>query len=169
MKHNKQSRKYIEFNNKVETSWNTLIVLIGFACIVTTYLYTCILEQEYIDMHTATAYAMEEVEQPKVIQIITTAEHNKEQEKEVILDKLYKCESMGHATIVGDGGDSLGWYQWQKESLEEVMQQELTDAEYHAIATDFEQSRKWTKYAYFELGQTWRWKICTYKINNGLI
>jgi hypothetical protein len=168
MKHNKNSRKLIQFNNKVQTSWNTLIVLVGFAFIVAIYLYTCVLEQEYIDMHTEVAYAAEEVE-PKVIQIITTTEYNKEQNKEVILDKLYKCESMGHATIVGDGGDSLGWYQWQKESLEEVMQQELTDAEYHAIATSFEQSRKWAEYAYFELGQTWRWKTCTYKINNGLI
>lgn len=166
MKHIIKSRKGIEFNRKAPTSWNTLIVLVGFAFILVIYLYTCIKEQEYIEKAYAEEISQEEA-QPKVILIETVQENNKRKEKEVFLDKLYMCESEGIATVWGDSGKSLGWYQWQKESLEDVMGQELTDEEYYAIATDFEQSRKWAKHAYFELGQWWRWVNCTNKIKAG--
>jgi hypothetical protein len=156
-----------KYNQKIKTSWYTLAHLTVFTFIVGVYLVTSILNDTQI-VHTQIVEASEPIEiaKPKVVQIITDTEYKKQQEPEIFLDKLYICESRGEQYAVGDGGDSLGWYQWQYESLQDVMGQKITVEEYHRIAYNFEESRRWAKKAIFEDGQWWRWFNCTNKINN---
>lgn len=86
--------------------------------------------------------------------------------RESKLQKLMMCESSGRGTIMGDNGDSSGYYQWQKPSLEDVMSVHygervaLTHDQWISVSQNYEEAHYWTYYAIYELNQGWRWHNC---------
>lgn len=86
--------------------------------------------------------------------------------REIELKELMYCESGGYYKAVGDGGDSHGYYQWQKPSLEEVIGQKLTQEQYIAIARNYEEIHNITYETVYEKNQRWRWANCFKKIAN---
>ena len=82
--------------------------------------------------------------------------------QEAHLNRLMHCESSGNGYAQGDAGESNGWYQWKKPSLEHVMgvhngeKIELTWEQYWNIVTNYEEAHYWTRYAYYDLNlQRW--------------
>lgn len=131
------------------------------------YSFTYAKEIEYVAQATEASEALETApEAPKVVQIITTQEYEKEQHRQSVLAQLRHCESGNNDFAVGDGGASIGSYQWQKETLEHKLGRKMTYDEYYAYVTDYERIHALTYKTYFEDGETWRWKNCTLKINS---
>lgn len=176
MKYNKMKYKQIDgqyigcidFSKRPQTSWSTLLVLIVVSTLIGGQMLAFSNNDRFLG-YTPVVYADSSHERGDWAtyesNVVTYTENSEYEEQEAILAKLRDCESTDGTHMVGDSGDSLGWYQWQKESLEEVMGEDLTQAQYESIALNFEESHYWTRYAYFDLDQTWRWKICTAKIN----
>lgn len=159
------TKKFISFNNQAPTAYQTLIVLAAFAFIVGTYVFTYAKEIEYVLEQEA------KTEEPRIrkeVQIVTTSEFEKEENRQAFLADLRQCESQGNDHIVGDGGDSVGVYQWQKPTLEEKLGRALTYDEYYSIVTDYDRIHDLTYKTYFEDGESWRWKNCTLKIKGTL-
>ena len=148
MRYNKKKKK---------AAWGSVVLIIAAGI----FLSVQILELAKLaqQTHTVTEYVYTESQPADDVE----TQYDRE---ERILAALMQCESSGLSTAVGDSGDSIGYYQWQKPSLEEVMGQKLTYDQYYAIATNFEEIHYWTRHAYFELGQTWRWVNCHTKINS---
>lgn len=167
MKHN---NKFISFNNQAPTAWNTLIVLIAGFAILLTYTYTYAKENEYVlESQTKPAETAEiKREAPKTVQIITTTEYEAEKTKQAFLADLRECESTNYDHAIGDSGDSVGSYQWQKPTLEDKLGRKLTYNEYYDIATNYEEIHALTYKTYFEDGERWRWYNCTIKIKGTL-
>lgn len=82
-----------------------------------------------------------------------------------LLDKLLSCESGGQQFIEGDGGKSIGYYQWQHETLEDILGYKMSYEEYYSIVTDYEQIHKITYMTIFQKDESWRWRNCWNKIN----
>ncbi len=158
-----KQNKFIEYNNQAPTAWNTLIVLIAGFAILLTYTYTYAKETEYV-------LEQKPIQQKeaRVVQIITTSEYEKEKEKQAFLADLRECESSNYDHAIGDGGDSVGSYQWQKPTLEDKLGRSLTYNEYYEIVTDYERIHDLTYKTYFEDGERWRWYNCTIKIKGTL-
>lgn len=89
----------------------------------------------------------------------------REQQRNEFLDKLRWCESRNKDRAVGDGGASIGPFQFQKPTLEDYLGYKVSYQEYYSIVTDIEKIRPITYDIYFNKGETWRWKICRDKIN----
>ena len=157
--------KLISFNNEAPTAYQTLIVLTAFAFIVGTYVFMYAKETEYVLEQKGIA---EEPRIQKEVKIITTSEFEKEETRQTFLADLRECESQGNNHAVGDGGDSIGSYQWQKATLEDKLGRALTYDEYYSIVTDYDRIHDLTYDTYFEDGESWRWKNCTLKIKGTL-
>ena len=82
-----------------------------------------------------------------------------------LLDKLLSCESGGQQFIEGDGGKSIGYYQWQHGTLEDILGYKMSYEEYYSIVTDYEQIHKITYMTIFQKDESWRWRNCWNKIN----
>ena len=164
MKHN---NKFISFNNQAPTAWNTLIVLIAGFAILLTYTYTYAKETEYV-LESQTEAVEAPKTAPREVKIITTTEYEAEQTKQAFLADLRQCESEGNDHAIGDGGASVGSYQWQKTTLEDKLGRVLTYNEYYAIVTDYPVIHELTYKTYFEDGERWRWYNCTIKIKGTL-
>ena len=91
------------------------------------------------------------------------------QEQESLLRVLAHCESSMNAHAIGDNGDSYGFFQFQKPTLEDIMsvhngeRVHLSDEQYKAIASNWEESKYWAHYSIFTLEQDWRWYNCLIK------
>lgn len=162
---NKYKKKLIGLDNRYNTSWVALLVLASSAFITGTVFTTLHLENQMVYV----AEAKEEVKpEPQVVQIITTTEWNKIQEKETWrqehLAKLRKCESFGDDGIIGDNGASVGPYQWQKATLEDKIGRKVTNKEWLLMVTDYEFIHELTYKTYFEDGEWWRWYNCSVKL-----
>lgn len=162
-----KQNKLISFNNQAPTAWNTLIVLVAGFAILLTYTYTFAKETEYV-LEQATEEQETAAEAPKTVQIVTTTEYEAEQRRQAFLDDLRHCESTNYDHAIGDGGASVGPYQWQKETLEDKLGRSLSYDEYYAIATDYERIHDLTYKTYFEDGEAWRWYNCTIKLKGTL-
>lgn len=107
---------------------------------------------------------------PDYSHIKDSIEYHEQVERSETLFALMMCESGGDIYALGDDGDSLGLFQWQKPSLEDVMSVyygeriSLTHEQYTAIATNYEEAYFWTEYAWFDLDQSWRWYNCREKM-----
>ena len=157
--------KLISYDNDAPTAYQTLIVLAAFAFIVGTYVFTYAKEIEYVLEQEGIA---EETRIPKEVKIITTSEFEKEEARQEFLADLRECESQGNDHAVGDGGDSIGAYQWQKPTLEAKLGRAVTYDEYYSIVTDYDRIHELTYDTYFKDGESWRWKNCTLKIKGNL-
>lgn len=160
--------KYVSYNNKVPTAYQTLIVLAGFSFIVGTYIFTYAKETEYVLEQKAFAETAR-IEPAKEVKIITTSEFEKEEARQEFLADLRQCESRGDDYAIGDGGNSLGAYQWQKATLEDKLGRTLTYDEYYSYVTDYDRIHALTYKTYFKDGESWRWKNCTLKIKGSLV
>jgi len=109
-------------------------------------------------------------EETKAVEVVQSDIQNEYDKRDEILRELMLCESSGNRWAIGDNGDSHSYFQWQEPSLEDVMsvhngeRVNLTHEQFHDIAHNYEEIYYWTDYAYFTLGQTWRWTNCHAKI-----
>jgi len=164
----KQSNNLIKFNNNVQTSWITLFWLVIASVFVGLYLLTAAVDN-FILINEVEAYQTDpETSQNQdlgqVVQIITTTEHNAEMaRKQTILD-LMGCESTGKKHAVGDNGDSIGYFQWQKPTFDEKIGYETTYQYYYDYVTNYDKISKLTYEVFFEQDEWWRWENCSYKI-----
>lgn len=92
-------------------------------------------------------------------------ELKREAHRQAYLAELRFCESSNDNDAVGDGGASNGPYQVQETTLEDWLGKKVSTAEYYSIVTDLDAIHPIVYEAYFEKGESWRWKICTKKIN----
>lgn len=159
-----KQNKFIAYDNSAPTAWNTIMVLIGAAAILLTFTYTYAKETEYV---LATHQIQErETEERKVVQIITETEWRLEQEKAAILADIRHCESRGNNHAIGDGGASVGPFQWQKATFEDKIGKSVTYEYYYDYVTDYDRIYKLTEEVYFDQGETWRWFNCTNNIKD---
>lgn len=153
--------KKIGLDNRYNTSWKTLGALVFMSAITSLTIQTEPIQ--YIAIATA-----EEKEVPREVQIITTTEWEKMQAKEKFrqehLAKLRYCESSNDDGAIGDAGESLGPYQWQKPTLEDKLGRKVTNKEWILLATDYEFIHELTYKTYFEDGEWWRWYNCSIKL-----
>jgi hypothetical protein len=164
----KQSSDLIKFNNQVQTSWITLFWLLLGTFFLGLYLATVAVDNFILINNVEAAQIHPETSQNQVvgreIQIITTSEYNAEKaRKQVILD-LMQCESSGKTHAVGDNGDSIGYFQWQKPTFDEKIGYETTYQFYYDYVTDYDKISKLTYEVFFDQGEWWRWENCSYKI-----
>lgn len=150
-KNRKYAKKCIQYNNKVKTSRYTLTLLV----------ITSLLLINHI-AHAAT-FETPEIHDYSVSRALLE-EKAEERRQESFLAELRVCESSFNDYAVGDNGESLGPYQWQKPTLEDKLGREVTDQEYRDIVTDYETIHELTKKTYFEDGEYWRWLNCHNKI-----
>lgn len=164
----KQSKNLIKYNNNVQTSWITLMwLVIGFTMLML-HVATVAVDNFILINEIEAAYIQPETSQNQdlghPIQIITTTEHNaKMARKQVILD-LMECESDGKTHAVGDNGDSIGYFQWQKPTFDEKIGYKTTYQFYYNYVTDYDKISKLTYEVFFEQDEWWRWYNCSYKI-----
>lgn len=162
-----KQNKFIEYNNNAPTAWNTIIVLIGLAAILLTFTYTYAKETEYVlATHKIQEGTSAERKEGKVVQIVTETEWRLEQEKKAILANIRHCESRGNNHAIGDGGASVGPFQWQKATFEDKIGKLVTYEYYYDYVTDYDRIYKLTEEVYFEQGETYRWYNCTNNIKH---
>ena len=163
-----QSKHLIKYNNQAPTAWETLIYLIGFAAIVTIYLFTSIKEHEMLILaEIAEASTSQEVQNqpvPREVRIVTTTQYEAEKTRQDWLDKLEICESEQNLYAIGDSGASVGPFQWQKPTFEEKIGKSVTYNEYYNFVTNYDKIRALTYEVFFEQDEWWRWENCSYKI-----
>lgn len=84
------------------------------------------------------------------------------------MKRLRQCESSDGVNMIGDGGDSNGWYQIQKPTLEYFMDRyygrpigatQLDQNVYLEIVNNFEEAHFWAYYGQYELG-LFEWWTC---------
>jgi len=171
MKYKKQiADKAIGYDKDAPTAWFTLFILI---VLVTLFIGETFISfkieqlQHEISATKARAATLEEeteaAKQAKIIEIETVQE---ERRRQLFLSELRHCESEGDDFAVGDGGDSVGPYQWQKETLEDKLGRKVSREEYISIVTDIDTIHDLTYKTYFEDGEWWRWENCSYKLNH---
>ena len=91
-----------------------------------------------------------------------------------IVDQVHVCESSAGLFMVGDDGDSLGHFQFQQATLSEIMgkyygyEVDLTYYQWEAIAYDYDESRFWFEYAWFDLDLSNKWWNTKLKMKKGL-
>lgn len=170
MKHKKQyADKLIGYDPEAPTAWITLLALVAITIVFVGETFVDykldVIEYELSAQEARAATLEKEAEAAreearKAYEAELEAQR-KEQRRQGILAELRNCESDGYDHAIGDGGDSVGPYQWQKPTLEHKLGRSLTYDEYYAIATDYDTIHELTYKTYFEDGETWRWKRCT--------
>lgn len=171
MKQNRTTTKYkkkaIGLDNRYNTNWKALGAL-AFAAFITGLTQYALAYEESI-LKSELVYIQEEKvtkkPEPRIVKIITTqeweAQQAEEQWKQNHLAKLRKCESGGDDGIIGDAGESVGPYQWQKTTLEDKIGRKVTNKEWLMMVTDYEFIHELTYKTYFEDGEWWRWYNCS--------
>lgn len=155
-----KQNKLISYDRNAPTSWLTLLALIaGFTIFI-----NHATANEYVLESNEVQETTEEVKEAKEVQIITTSEHALQQQKRAILADLRACESEGNNYAIGDGGASVGPFQWQKATFEDKIGRQVTYEYYYDYVTDYERIYKLTEEVYFDQGEWWRWENCSYKI-----
>lgn len=146
--------RLIGYDNSAPTAWYTLLFLmVGFV----SFLHFTFVPTLQIGVTEAHAESEEAFE-------ARLQEAKKEAHRQLFLAELYDCESTGNDHAVGDGGDSIGGYQVQETTLEDWLGRKVSYDEYYSIVTDYERIHPLVYDAYFERGESWRWKICTKKL-----
>lgn len=162
------TKKLIGLDNRYNTSWNTLMFLVGMAFITGTSIYALSLESQQMYIAEASETTQNEPKQPRIVQIMSSKEYDaieaKESRRQAHLAKLRQCESFGDDGIIGDQGASVGPYQWQKATLEDKLGRKVTNKEWLLLATDYEFIHDLTYKTYFEDGEWWRWYNCSVKL-----
>ena len=162
-----KQNKFIAYDNAAPTAWNTIIVLAGAVAILLTFTYTYAKETEYVlATHQIQEGTTDERQEGQVVQIITTEEWEIEQQRAAILADLRHCESRGNNHAIGDGGASVGPFQWQKATFEDKIGKLVTYEYYYDYVTDYDRIYKLTEEVYFDQGETWRWFNCTNNIKD---
>lgn len=166
MKHIKQhADKLIGYDPEAPTAWITLLGLVVITMLFVGETFVDykldVIEYELSAQEARAATLEKEAEAAREAYKIELEAERKEQVRQGILAELRDCESEGYDYAIGDGGDSVGPYQWQKPTLEHKLGRLLTYDEYYAIATDYDTIHELTYKTYFEDGETWRWKRCT--------
>ena len=160
-------KKLIGRDDRYSTNWHALIALAAMAIIAGTVSYT--ISQEKMLTEQFASLETKITKEPREVRIITTQEFESQQVKEnwrqEHLAKLRQCESFGDDGIIGDQGDSVGPYQWQKPTLEDKLGRKITNKEWLLMATDYEFIHELTYQTYFEDGEWWRWKNCSARFN----
>lgn len=159
-----KQNKLISFNNEAPTAWLTLIIMVvAFLIFINNALANeHELEQTTIKEETRS----EEEKEGRPARIITTTEYALQQQKASILDDLRQCESQYNDYAIGDGGASIGPFQWQKPTFEDKIGRKVTYEYYYDYVTDYERIYKLTEEVYFDQGETYRWTNCTNKIKH---
>jgi len=162
MKHSHSGRKLVGYDKSAPTAWISLLVLVVLTITVVDSSLNILLD---LDTKAAAAEvaAAAQLEQIAVEKEQAEAKR-RELERQWFLAELRKCESTMDDFKVGDGGASIGAYQWQKPTLEDILGRKMSYAEYYAIATDYEKIHPITYHTYFERKETWRWLNCRNKI-----
>lgn len=158
-----KKQQYIYYSNQAPTSKFTLLGLVFFAGILGLELFLAASE---VDAHTEVPQIQTETSQKQAVevQIITTTEYQALQQKHVHLANLRTCESENYDYAVGDGGKSIGPFQWQKPTLEDKLGYQVTYQEYYDLVTDYEFIYDLTYKTYYEDGEWWRWYNCSVKL-----
>lgn len=152
----------IGYDGDAPTAWYTLLFLTFFVAFIIGFIQA------------AAAEAHQDVEPLTIIPIASAAEIEAariEEARQAFLAELRICESAnqkhpaGDDHAVGDAGDSIGSYQVQKTTLEDWLGRKMSYDEYYSIVTDYPTIHPIVYDAYFERGESWRWKICTKKLN----
>lgn len=164
----KYKKKLIGRDDRYNTNWNALIALSFIAFIVGTVSYTSSQEKMLV-VNVATKVEAKVERTFREVRIITTQEYEKQQAfenwRQDHLAKLRQCESFGDDGIIGDAGESVGPYQWQKPTLEDKLGRKITNKEWLMLATDYEFIHELTYEVYFEQGEWWRWLNCSNRFN----
>lgn len=159
----RNKNQYIFYSNKVKTSKYSLALLVIFANIVTMELFLVASEvNSYEEIPQIQAESSQK--RARIVQIITTEEYEAEQQKHAHLANLRTCESQNNDFAVGDGGKSIGPFQWQKPTLEDKLGRAVSYDEYYALVTDYEFIYDLTYKTYYEDGEWWRWYNCSVKL-----
>lgn len=170
MKHKKRlADQAIGYQKNAPTSFKTLTALVVFSALL---IFNLAQAQNNVESQaTGFTQVAEASEKDEEADIRTGIEQSVAQTEKArrssILAKLRLCESTNDDFAEGDGGDSIGPYQWQKPTLEDKLGRTLSYDEYYSIVTDYETIHEITEKTYFDDGESWRWKICTRKINEG--
>jgi hypothetical protein len=159
-----KQNKLISYDKNAPTSWLTLILLVaGF----TIFINQAIASEHELEATTKIEETRsEEKQEGRTAQIITTTEYALQQQKAAILADLRACESEGNDYAIGDGGASVGPFQWQKSTFEDKIGRKVTYEYYYDYVTDYERIYKLTEEVYFDQGETHRWFNCTNKIKH---
>jgi hypothetical protein len=146
--------RFIGYDNSAPTAWYTLLLLGVF---LVSFLHVTFVPT--IDVGAPEAHAYDaEAEATRIEEL------KREANRQAFLDDLRFCESSDNSDAVGDGGASNGPYQVQKTTLEDWLDRKVSYAEYYSIVTDDARIRPLVYDAYFERGESWRWKVCTKKL-----
>jgi len=150
--------RFIGYDNSAPTAWYTLL---GLLVVFITFFHFTILPT--LEIGTTHVHAeSQEVFEARLKE--REAGARKEAHRQLFLQELYHCESTGNDHAVGDGGDSIGGYQVQETTLEDWLGRKVSYDEYYSIVTDYERIHPLVYEAYFERGESWRWKVCTKKL-----
>jgi len=159
-----KQNKLISFDNEAPTAWLTLIIMVVAFGI---FINHAIANEHVLETTTIeTAKRNEQKEEGRPVQIITTTEYALQQEKKAILADLRACESQCNDYAIGDGGASVGPFQWQQATFEDKIGRKVTYEYYYDYVTDYDRIYKLTEEVYFDQGETHRWFNCTNKIKH---
>tara|TARA_R110000851_G_scaffold82401_1_gene180638 strand:+ start:605 stop:1090 length:486 start_codon:yes stop_codon:yes gene_type:complete len=154
--------KLVSFDKEAPTAWLTLIIMVaGFGIFINNALAN---DHELEQTTSQEETRIEEKQEGRPARIITTTEYDAQQAKAAILADLRHCESSNYDYAVGDGGASIGPFQWQKATFEDKIGHKVTYEYYYDYVTDYERIYKLTKEVFFEQDEWWRWENCSYKI-----
>lgn len=164
----KTTKKLIGLDKRYNTNWYTLIGLAAISFLSGTSFFALSQESHYFYEAEASESIPSRQNQAVEVQIITTTEYqaikDKEDYRQAHLAKLRRCESFGDDGIIGDSGESVGPYQWQKATLEDKLGRKVTNKEWLMLATDYEFIHDLTYKTYFEDGEWWRWYNCSVEL-----
>lgn len=162
MKHNKKfADRLIGYDNGAPTAWYTLLFLLVAVVSFLHFSFVPTIEVGLTEVHAQDAEAVEaeaRAQEEKLRQLRI------ERSRQEFLAELRHCESTGNDLAKGDSGASNGPYQVQKTTLEDWLGRKVSQSEYYSIVTDYERIHPLVYEAYFERGESWRWKICTGKL-----
>jgi len=154
-----EEKQFIFYDNTAPTAWLTLLLLAIGSVLLINHLQA---EINAYELESQTVQETKEERKPETeVRIVTTQEVEREEAKQAFLADLRHCESSGYDNAIGDGGASIGPYQWQKPTLEDKLGTTMSYNEYYAIVTNYDRIHKLTYETYFEDGEWWRWYNCT--------
>lgn len=154
MKHKRYADRLVGYDNNAPTAKYTLLLL---SVAVVTFIHFTYVQAMEIP-------TPEQVKADHTAFEARLAAQKREANRQAFLTDLKGCESTDNDHAVGDGGDSVGGYQVQKTTLEDWLNRKISYSEYYSIVTNDARIRPLVYDAYFERGESWRWKVCTKKL-----